>query len=87
MASENIISRLSTRLNLATSNNRETPDMGTRHLGGSFRHNHPYVSGYFYAMFHLPEGVFGDVKEQSEKWLSSTCESFTPPKILMAEII
>ena len=76
------ISRLSTRLTLATSNNRETPDMGTRHLGGSFRHNHPYISGYFYAMFHLPEGVFGEVTEQSCKWLSSTCESFTPPQLM-----
>ena len=38
MASENIIDRLTTRLNQATSHNRETPDMGTRHLGGSFRH-------------------------------------------------
>lgn len=79
MASENIISRLSTRLNLATSNNREMPDMGTRNLGGSFRHNHPYISGYFYATFVLPENLFGSVTELSSKWLSSTCESFTPP--------
>lgn len=82
MPSEDILNRLSTRLTQATSHNRETPDMGTRHLGGSFRHNHPYVSGYFYAMWALPEGVFGEAKEQSEKWLSSTCESFTPPKLM-----
>lgn len=82
MASEDIIARLTNRLNLATSNDRETPDMGTRHIGGSFRHNHPYVSGYFHAMWALPEQVFGEVTEQSSKWLASTCESFTPPKLL-----
>ena len=79
MASENIISRLATRLNQATSNNREMPDIGTRHLGGSFRGNHPYVSGYFYATFVLPSQLFGEVTELSAKWLSATCESFTPP--------
>ena len=80
MASEDIISRLATRLTLATSNNREMPDMGTRHLGGSFRNNHPYISGYFYATFALPEGLFGTATELSSKWLSSTVESFTPPR-------
>lgn len=79
MASENIISRLSTRMNLATSNNREMPDIGTRHLGGSFRRNHPYISGYFYATFVLPEELFVSNTELSSKWLSATCESFTPP--------
>ena len=80
MASEDIIARLENRLTLATSNDRETPDMGTRHIGGSFRHNHPYISGYFHAMWHLPEKIFGSVTEASSKWLASTCESFTPPK-------
>ena len=79
MASENIIDRLATRLNLATSNNREMPDMGTRSLGGSFRKNHPYISGYFYATFVLPQQLFKEATEISSKWLSSTCESFTPP--------
>lgn len=82
MASENIISRLATRLNLATSNNRETPDIGTRNLGGSFRKNHPYISGYFYAIFALPEKLFSGVQDLSSKWLSTTCESFTPPQFL-----
>lgn len=82
MASEDIISRLATRLNLATSNNREMPDIGTRNLGGSFRKNHPYISGYFYATFALPEILFGNVTELSAKWLASTCESFTPPKMM-----
>ncbi len=80
--SEDIIQRLGTRLTQATSNNRETPDMGTRHIGGSFRHNHPYISGYFHAMWALPEQVFGtDGAEKSSKWLASTCESFTPPRL------
>ena len=80
MASEDIISRLSTRLNMATSHNREMPDIGTRHLGGSFRGNHPYISGYFYATFVLPEELFGSETELSSKWLAATCESFTPPR-------
>ena len=78
MASEDIISRLATRLNLATSN-REMPDIGTRHLGGSWRDNHPYISGYFYATFVLPQTLFNGVDELSSKWLSTTVESFTPP--------
>lgn len=87
MASENIISRLATRLNLATSNNRETPDIGTRHLGGSYRKNHPYISGYFYATFVLPEELFGSVTEESAKWLATTCESFTPPQLFYLMVV
>lgn len=79
--SNDIIARLSDRLSLAMNNDRQTPDMGTRHIGGSFRHNHPYISGYFHAMWNLPAKIFNtETKARSEQWLASTCESFTPPK-------
>ena len=79
--SQDIIARLGNRLNLAMNTNRQTPDMGTRHIGGSFRHNHPYISGYFHAMWNLPAKIFDtEQKSLSEQWLASTCESFTPPK-------
>jgi len=45
MASQNIVSRLMTRLSGAMSGGRDLPDMGTRNFGGSFRRNHPYISG------------------------------------------
>lgn len=80
MSSEDIISRLAARLNGATSN-RSTPDMGTRNIGGSFRDNQPYISGYFQAMFEVPDALFGANKSTAAKWLSSVCESFTPPSV------
>lgn len=79
MAAESIISRLSTRLSGATSNNRDMPDMGTRSMGGSFRNNHPYVSGYFHVIFDLPNAIFSGNEDVAVKWLHSSCESFSPP--------
>ena len=79
MASESIISRLSARLTGATSNNRETPDIGTRSIGGSFRSNHPYVSGFFHVVFDLPSEIFSGKEDVAVKWLNATCESFSPP--------
>lgn len=75
---QNIVNRLIDHLNGATSN-RDMPDIGTRDYGGSYRTNHPYISGYFFAIFHLPEVLFSGVNDVATKWLSSTCESFTPP--------
>lgn len=61
----------------------DTPDIGTRDIGGQFRDNQPYISGYFQTLFHLPkiitEGT--DQKFNSDnvlKWLHSTVEGFTP---------
>lgn len=80
MPSENIISRLSARLSGATSNNRTHPDPGTRHIGGSYRTNTPYISGYFQIMFELPDELFkGTDKDVAAKTLHSTCEAFNPP--------
>ncbi len=79
--SANIISRLQSRLVGATGNNRDMPDLGTRYMGGRFRSNQPYFSGYFQVMFELPDEMFGPSKDVATKWLHSSCESFQPPGI------
>lgn len=81
MANETIISRLVTRLNGATAS-RDMPDIATRNFGGSWRENHPYIGGYFHAIFDLPDALFAGVEDVSTKWLNTTCESFTPPQVL-----
>ena len=57
------------------------PDLYTRHMGGEFRKNQPYISGFHHVLFILPEALFDDTAETSAKWLTSTCESFTPHSI------
>ena len=77
--SNNIIDRLAKRFTNSTADSHsETPDALTRDIGGHFRNNQPYVSGYFQVMFGLPTALFADNLEASSKWLHSTCESFTP---------
>lgn len=73
---EEIISRLGTRFTNATEE-RVLPDGFTREIGGQFRNNQPYISGYFQAMFGLPEKLFAKGAEAS-KWLHTTIEGFTP---------
>ena len=77
MSSIDIISRLGTRFQNGQSD-RDTPDLLTRDIGGNFRHNHPYISGYFQVMFGLPEKLFQSNAKNASKWLHTTCESFTP---------
>lgn len=79
MASENIVSRLISHLNGGLAN-REMPDVGTRNMGGSFRDNQPYISGYFHAIFDLPNRIFQGTEDVAIKWLNATCEGFTPPQ-------
>ncbi len=63
---------------------REKPDLVTRDIGGQFRKNQPYISGYFQIIFALPvdvgttKGVFGNNGDIPAKWLTSTVEGFTP---------
>jgi hypothetical protein len=77
--STSIISRLNTRFTNATKD-REKPDFLTRDIGGQFRSNQPYISGYFQVVFGLPEILFAGSANAAEaaKWLHSTCEGFTP---------
>ena len=83
MSTANILSRLATRFTKGISDDREHPDLLTRDIGGHKRNNQPYISGYFYVMFGLPDKLFGtdggeDIVKISSQWLHSTCESFTP---------
>ena len=74
--STDLISRLSARF--ANSGLKASrPDFITRDIGGHFRNNHPYISGYFQIMVGVPERLFA-APEIASKWLHSTCESFTP---------
>lgn len=74
-----IISRLSSRFTNAIVD-REKPDFLTRDIGGHWRTNQPYISGYFQVIYGLPSELFGgaDNVQAASKWLSSTCEGFTP---------
>jgi hypothetical protein len=75
----NILSRLNTRFDHADID-REKPDFLTRDIGGHFRNNQPYISGYFQVIFGLPDELFGgpDRVRRASQWLHSTVESFTP---------
>lgn len=75
----NIISRLATRFDNSLGN-REKPDYLSRDIGGHFRNNQPYISGYWQVIFGLPNELFGnaDRAKTASQWLHSTCESFTP---------
>lgn len=82
MAWNNIISRLGTRFSNGVNtgaNSRSAPDVLTRDIGGQWRNNHPYISGYFQVMFGLPLMLFpDDYAKNAARWLHSTCEGFTP---------
>jgi len=80
-----IISRLNSRLTGAIQD-RESPDYLTRNIGGQWRDNHPYISGYFQVFFNLPEALFGSNASAANTWLHSTCESFTPHSITVNKI-
>ena len=60
-----------------------TPDIGTRDIGGQFRENQPYISGYFQTLFSLPKIITEGTDKAFDpttalKWLHSTVEGFTP---------
>jgi len=83
MATGDILTRLATQFKENTTggggDGRITPDAATRDIGGQFRSNQPYISGYFQVLFMLPEMLFkaGD-SAVAKKWLQSTVEGFTP---------
>ena len=82
-----LVSRLNTRFNNADID-REKPDYLTRDIGGHFRNNHPYISGYFQVVFGLPEELFGgaDNVKRASQWLHSTVESFTPHSQMITKV-
>lgn len=95
MATNNYITNLSNIFkNYANSMNSsdadtvsiKKPDSLTRDIGGSFRENQPFVSGYFYIFFKIPtlnSKLEGDVNTQIAEWFHSTCEGFSPHSIMI----
>ena len=83
--SNNVIERLKKRFTDfaggSGENTRETPDMMTRDIGGDFRENQPFISGYHQIIVIPPQTLFGEHAAQSAQWLHSTCESFTPHSV------
>jgi hypothetical protein len=81
MAAEDILTRLATHFTTKDKGGggtRQMPDPGTRDIGGQFRTNQPYISGYFQALFNLPSKLTGGAQDSAQKWLHSTVEGFTP---------
>lgn len=77
--STTIISRQATRFTNAIKD-RDKPDFLTRDIGGQWRSNQPYISGYFQVIFGLPEKLFAsaDNVATASRWLHSAVEGFTP---------
>ncbi len=75
------LERLVKRFNAIPGGKTNTPDLGTRDIGGQFRDNQPYISGYFQTLFSLPKMLTGEGKPDASAmitWLQSTVEGFTP---------
>lgn len=81
MADIDIISRLATRFQNTTNNKRESPDPLSRDIGGEFRNNQPFISGYHYVFWTLPNEIFKNIGESASTWLHSSCEGFTPHSV------
>lgn len=63
---------------LRNSTKKKPPSEMTRYSGGSQRTNQPYITGYHQVLFFLPELLFTLNTFNSQKWLRTTCETFTP---------
>lgn len=58
------------------------PTQMTRYMGGHNRENQPYITGYHQILVQLPEKLFtSSVIQDATKWLTSTCEGFTPHSV------
>lgn len=69
---------LDTRSSSGSSGEKDMPDVFTRDMGGEFRKNQPFISGFHQILMTVPEKLFAESGPEAQKWLSSTCESFTP---------
>jgi hypothetical protein len=81
MASEDILTRLAAQFKDPTGgggDGRITPDSATRDIGGQFRTNQPYISGYFQVLFNMPETLMKGIAGDAQQWLQTTVEGFTP---------
>lgn len=64
-------------LNSATGSN-DAPTNMSHYAGGTYRQTQPHITGHHQVLFYLPETLFAGSTIQSQNWLHSTCESFTP---------
>lgn len=83
-AIERITERIKNQLNAsggAGTYDGQTPDVLTRYIGGQYRQNQPFVTGYHQVLFELPSRLFGENAAHAQKWFTSTCESFTPHSV------
>jgi len=65
------------RLNNAVDSSDEPTNM-SRYPGGHNRQTQPHITGHHQVLFYLPETLFGGYASEAQKWLHSTCETFTP---------
>jgi hypothetical protein len=65
------------RLNGAVGN-EDPPTTLSRYSGGQNRTNQPHITGYHHVLFYLPETLFGPYGSEAQRWLFSTCETFSP---------
>ncbi|MBC8554914.1 MAG: hypothetical protein H8D23_35325 [Candidatus Brocadiales bacterium] len=71
------------------SQDADKPDRINRYMGGNRRHNHPYISGYWYLVLDAPSEIFTQSDTTSEsmrRWFHSTAESFTPPSKTITKV-
>jgi hypothetical protein len=62
----------------------DRPTYGSRYIGGHNRLNQPFISGYHQIWVQFPEMLFGtEASSESLKWLTATCEGFTPHSTTM----
>lgn len=65
------------RLNNAIDSDDKPTEM-SRYAGGHTRKTQPHITGYHQVLFFLPETLFATMGSEAQKWLRTTCESFTP---------
>lgn len=65
------------QLNNATGSN-DAPTSMSHYAGGQNRQTQPHITGHHQVLFYLPETLFAGSSSQAQKWLHTTCESFTP---------
>lgn len=78
---QDILTRLAAEFKKPTGgggDGRITPDALTRDIGGQFRTNQPYISGYFQVLFNCPQTLMKEITGDAQTWLQSTVEGFTP---------
>jgi len=59
----------------------DQPTAMTRYMGGHNRTNQAFISGYHQIVVQPPAKLFGSDAPNATKWLTSTCESFTPHSV------